>query len=86
MTYLVHVSERFFAVDDSDVGDVEGRILDAVRSGGAFIEFDGQGPEPLRVLVTAASQVRIEKLPQPLEPPYVDGDPSDLAFFTDLDA
>ena len=67
MTVLVHLHESSYAVSDSAVAVVESEILEAVRAGGAFVNFTGSGNRPTRVLVSPGASVRIEKLRGPVE-------------------
>ena len=84
VTHLIHINTQAFAVRDDEIDDVETQILEAVRAAGAFIDFVGSGERPVRVLITPASWVWIEKLApvDDLDEGYQDG--SDLAFL-DLD-
>ena len=68
MTVLVHVNDCAYVVEDSGLPDVEALVLDAVHSGGAFIDLYDRASRPVRVLVSGASAVRIEKVPHQLEP------------------
>ena len=63
MTVLVHLHGSSYAVTDSAVAVVESKIVEAVRAGGAFVDFTGSGNRPTRVLVSPGVSVRIEKLP-----------------------
>jgi hypothetical protein len=83
MTFLVHINESPYAVEDSDIEEFEDRILKAVRHGGSFVDVSGVTDRLSRVLVTPASSVRIEKLRR-VEPSEIDEEFSDFAFF-DLD-
>lgn len=81
MTFLVHINDQRYAVADDSVTEVESRILDAVRAGGAFVEVhDGSAPSS-RVLITSASTVRIQAAPPPIgTDDYAEEEFPDLAY------
>ncbi|MEF2977211.1 hypothetical protein [Subtercola sp. YIM 133946] len=84
MTYLVYINDHRHDVSDGHIADLEDRIMDAVRIGGAFVEvFDG-GSQPVRVLVTPATAVRIQRAPRPIIASSADTEFPDFAFY-DLD-
>lgn len=68
VTFLVQISNSSYVVEDARMVYAEALILDAVYSGGAFIDLHDMAGRPVRVLVTPASAVRVEKVPQPVEP------------------
>jgi hypothetical protein len=81
MTFLVRISDHHYAVDDDDLKGFESRILAAARAGGAFVDVPGPVGQPVRVLVTAATAVSIERPPRPVEAsPMAESDMMDIAF------
>lgn len=80
MTALVHINGSSFAVHDTDVAGVEIRILEAVRAGGAFLDFLGACNRPIRALISPGSWVWIEVIPQQDEPPDGAAPILDLSF------
>lgn len=85
MTFLVHINGQSYAVADAEVEQVEARILDATHAGGAFVELPGFGDQPTRTLISPASWVRIEKLPEAEGPFDEEAGARDFAFLTTLD-
>ena len=81
MNVLVHLHGSSYAVTDSAVAVIESQILEAVRAGGAFIDFIGPGNRPTRVLVSPGASVRIEKLPEPAEEDDGDEEHPDFAYW-----
>ena len=84
MTFLVNINESLHAIQDAQLGDVETQILAAVHAGGAFVDFPGRSGRLVRILVTPASVIRIERLPAPVDATDEDEDIGDLTFI-DLD-
>lgn len=84
MTFLVNINESLHAIEDEKLSDIESQILVAVRAGGAFVDFPGTSGRLVRILVTPASTVRIERLPSPVDTADHDEDACDLTFI-DLD-
>ena len=76
MTFLVNINESPHAVNDDQLKHVESQILAAVHIGGAFIDFRRMSGRMLRILITPASIIQIERLPSPIESPD-DGDEPD---------
>ncbi len=72
MTVLVYVNEFAYVVDDSNVATTEALIVDAVHAGGAFINLCNSAAQPVRVLVTPATPVRVEKMSPRVEPSHDD--------------
>lgn len=84
MTFLVNINESLHAIEDAQLCGVETQILAAVHAGGAFVDFPGRGDQLVRILVTPASVIRIERLPSPVDPPDDDEGIGELTFI-DLD-
>ena len=84
MTFLVNISESLHSIEDAQLSGVETQILAAVHAGGAFVEFSARSGRSVRILVTPASVIRIERLPSPVDATDDDEDMGDLTFI-DLD-
>ena len=84
MTFLVNINESLHAIEDAELSGVETQILAAVHAGGAFVEFAGKSGRLMRILVTPASVIRIERLPSPVNA-IDDGDDIQDLTFIDLD-
>ena len=84
MTFLVNINESLHAIEDAQLSGVETQILAAVHAGGAFVEFPGRSGQLVRILVTPATMIRVERLPSPVATTDDDEDIGDLTFI-DLD-
>jgi len=84
MTFLVNISESLHAIEDAQLSGVETQILAAVHVGGAFVNFPGGSGQLVRILVTPATMIRIERIPSPVDTTDDDEDIGDLTFI-DLD-
>ena len=84
MTHLIHINTQAFAVSDEEIDMFEARLLEAVHSSGAFVDFVGAGERPVRILVGPATWVWIEKLAQIEEFDEGEEDGSDVVVL-DLD-
>ena len=84
MTFLVNINESPHAIEDAQLSEIESQILVAVRAGGAFVDLPGRSGRTVRILVTPASAIRIERLPPPVDTTDHEEDFCDLTFI-DLD-
>jgi hypothetical protein len=63
VTFLVQVNAERFIVSDEAIGSLEASILAAVAAGGAFVDTQSMKERgDLRLLVTPASRVSVERL------------------------
>ena len=59
----VRIDGQFFILDDTQhVQDLKDEIVEAVRAGGAFVDFDTVGRGTLSVFVSSALPVRFETI------------------------
>ena len=80
MTFLVNINESLHAIDDAQLSAVETQIIAAVHAGGAFVEFPGRSGGLVRILVTPATMIQIERLSSPVDTTDDDEDIGDLTF------
>lgn len=83
MTYLLSINGHVSLVSSLPIEELELRILDAVQAGGRMITVPTDEEGTVRVLVTAASSVRVERVPDPISATY-DADELDTVYL-DLD-
>jgi hypothetical protein len=74
--YVVIDGERYAVPDDGGLDAVMREILDAVRSGGAYVSLGRGAIGYSEVLVTPMTQVRIEHLTE-VDIPAADEEPVD---------
>ena len=67
MSVIVYVNGSSYGADGASQSTVESTILTAIRAGGDFIDLRARDARVVRVLVTAASAIRVERLRQPVE-------------------
>lgn len=82
MTVLVNINESLHAIEDAQLSAVETQILAAVHSDGAFVDFHDRSSRLVRVLVTPASAIRIERLTSPVDATDGEEDICDLSIGT----
>ncbi|PRB17404.1 hypothetical protein [Microbacterium sp. MYb62] len=58
-TRMVVDEVGFFLAPGQDVADLKHRIVEALRAGGAFVEFDVVGDDSVSILVSASTHVVI---------------------------
>lgn len=68
MSFLLHMNDFSYTVEDASLEKVEALIIDAVQVGGAFVDLHDTTAHKVRVLVTPSSTVRIQKVPHHVEP------------------
>lgn len=84
MTILVNINESLHAIEDAQLSGVETQILAAVHTGGAFVDLPGKSGQLVRILVTPATMIRIERIPSTVATTDDNEDIGDLTFI-DLD-
>lgn len=80
--YVVIDGARYFVPDDGGIDTVRQELLDAVRSGAAYVALGREGAGYTEVLVTPVTPIHIEHI-NPAAPLLVDD--SDRADMPDID-
>jgi len=63
MTFLAYVDGSRYAISDDDADPFERAVVSALRSGGDFVDVPNRPHSTVRILVTPASTIRLERLP-----------------------
>jgi hypothetical protein len=81
MTYLAHIDGQRFAIADEAVDTFAASIVAALRSGGNFVDVPLVSGADVRLLITTASSVRLEQVPEPTEDVSDGEEFVDFAFY-----
>lgn len=63
MTFLAYVNGSRYAISDDDADPFERAVVAALRSGGDFVDMPNRPHSAVKILITSASAVRLERLP-----------------------
>jgi len=84
MAFLVNINESLHAIEDAQLSGVETQVLAAVHAGYAFVDFPGRSDQLVRILITLATTIRVERIQLPEATSDDEEDIGDLTFI-DLD-
>lgn len=80
MNFVVYINGHEHYVARSAIAALRGRILDAVRAGGAFVNVTELAHTDSVELITPATPVRIEAAPEPITA-HDDAISTDTAYY-----